>query len=56
MPVDVAHAKPMRMNERPMAAAIPATPYATMDMNSEARRNDAFIADARRGSSRGSWA
>ena len=47
-------AKPMTTKTAPTTAAMAATPNATTEVNSEARRNDASITVSREGSSRGS--
>ena len=49
-------ATPSRMNTTPRPAAIAATPNATTEVNSDARRNDPVIAVWRAGSSRPSSA
>jgi hypothetical protein len=46
----------MRIISRPIPAAKAATPKATTDVNSEARRNEAVITVSRVGSSRSSSA
>lgn len=43
--------KPIRMNSTPIRIAIPATPKARTDVNSEACRNEALAATSRSGSS-----
>ena len=56
LPPSRVRAKPMRMNITPRPITRALTPKETTEVNSEARRNDAFMTVSRRGSSRSSSA